>query len=239
MELIISSILSILLTTLGISISIRYSSKYHIKGPRKYREKYLISEKISHGTKSGVLDSARIILAKSSIDKAMGFMDVSLTSHPEEIQIDRYAFIHTCTHILFAPGKTILKNEKEWEEKTPSNQFEDYIIKSRKLDTVQIDLIPIKIQRYLSECRSVESSFEYPSIYTGPRYKQRLLILAKNIGIVYCRVVYMNGDVDEYCLKEWKVPDNTGYWLPVNKRGNYWVYDIFCQHGPNKLNICE
>jgi len=185
MEALLTNIISVLLTILGIFFTIRYSTKYHVRGDKRYREKYKVLEKIALGTKTGFIDSARIILEKSSIDKAMGFMDVSLTTHPEEIYVDRYALIHSCTHVLFAPGKVILKKEKEWNEKAPSNNFEDYVIRSKKLDSIPVDLIPEKIKKWVSECRVVESLFEYPSSYTGPRYKKRLIILAKGIGIVF------------------------------------------------------
>lgn len=85
MDTLLASILSVLLTILGIFFTIKYSSRFHVRGEKKYREQYKILEKIAHGTKSGFIDSARIILAKSNIEKAMGFMDVSLTTHPEEI----------------------------------------------------------------------------------------------------------------------------------------------------------
>ncbi len=239
MDIILTSILSILLTIWGISYTIRYSSKYHIKADKRYREKYLVSEKISHGTKTGFIDSARIVLVKSSINKAMGFMDVSLTTHPEEIYIDRYAFIHSCIHTVFAPGKTLLKKDNEWIEKTPSNKFEDYKIISKKLDSIPLDQVPSKVNPKISECRAVLSTFEYPATYTGPRYKQRLTILAKGIGIVFCKTEYVNGDVDIYKLRKYNVKDSAEYWLPVNKLGNHWVYDIICEYGPNKLNMCE
>jgi len=202
MDMILASILSILLTILGISYTIRYSSKYHIKADKQYREKYLVSEKISHGTKTGFIDSARIVLVKSSIDKAMGFMDVSLTTHPEEIYVDRYAFIHSCIHTVFAPGKTLLKKGNEWIEKAPSNKFEDYKIVSKKLDSIPLDQVSNKVKPKISECRAVLSSFEYPATYTGPRYKERLTILAKGIGIVFCKTEYVNGDIDIYKLQK-------------------------------------
>jgi hypothetical protein len=239
MDTFFASILSVLLTILGISFTIRYSSKYHIRKDKKYRERYEILEKIAHGTKSGFIDSARIVLAKSSIDKAIGFMDVSLTTHPEEIHVDRYSFIHSCSHVLFAPGKTILTKEKSWSERAPSNQFEDFVIKSEKLDSIPLDLIPSKLKSSLSECRAVESSFDYPPTYTGPRYKKRLLILAKGVGIVFCRTEYVNGDIDTYRLRNFKIKNGKEFWLPVNNLGNYWVYDIECQFGPNMLNMCE
>lgn len=239
METLFSSILSILLTILGIYFTIRYSTKYRVKGNKRYREKYVVLEKITHGTKTGFIDSARIILEKSSIDKAMGFMDVSLTTLSEEIYVDRYAFIHSCTHILFAPGKIILKKEKEWSENVSSNQFKNYIIHSKKLDSFPLDLIPDTVKKNISECIAVESSFEYPITYTGPRYEERLIILAKGIGIVFCRTKYVNGDADIYRLIKFKVKNGSDYWFPVNNRGNYWIYDIICQYGPNKLNMCE
>lgn len=239
MEIIIRIVLSILLTTISILFTIRYSSKYHIREKNRGREKYVVLEKIEHRVKGGCIDSARVALEKSSFDKAMGFMDISLTTHPEEIIVDRYAFIHTCTHDLFAPGKIVLKQEASWEENAPSNQFNQYFIKSTKLNHVPLNLVQKNIRDQISECRAVESELEYPPAYTGPRYKKRLLILAKGIGIVYSETEYINGNKDQYILRKYKVREGGNYWFPVNKIGNYWVYDIVYEYGPNKLNICE
>lgn len=237
--MIITIVLSILLTTISILFTIRYSSIYHIKDKNRGREKYTVLEKIEHRVKEGCIDSARIILEKSSFDKAIGFMDISLTTHNEEIIVDRYAFIHTCIHNLFAPGKIILKQGTEWEENAPSNQFNQYFIKSTKLDNIPLNLIQKDIRRQISECRAIESKFEYPPTYTGPRYKKRLLILAKGVGIVYSETEYINGDKDRYILRRYRVKEGVDYWFPVNKIGNYWVYDITYEYGPNKLNMCE
>lgn len=238
-DVIIPVVLSILLAIVGILFTIKYSSKYHITEKNKGREKYVVLEKIEHREKEGCIDSARIVLEKSSFDKAMGFMDISLTTHPEEILIDRYAFIHTCTHNLFAPGKIILKQEVDWEENAPSNQFNQYFIKSTKLDRVSLNSIPKDIRDTISECRTVESKFQYPSTYTGPRYKKRLLILAKGIGIIFSETEYINGNKDRYILRKCRIREGKHYWFPVNKIGNYWVYDIVYEYGPNKLNMCE
>lgn len=238
-EIIITVVLSILLTIVSILFTISYSSKYHVREKNKGREKYVVLEKIEHRVKEGCIDSARIVLEKSSFDKAMGFMDISLTTHPEEILVDRYAFIHSCIHNLFAPGKIILKKEDVWEENAPSNQFNKYFIKSAKLDRIPLNLISKNVSDQISECRAVESNFEYPPTYTGPRYKKRLLILAKGIGLVYSETEYINGNKDRYILKKYKVREGMAYWLPVNKIGNFWVYDIIYECGPNKLNMCE
>ena len=92
----------------------------------KAKEKYLVTEKISHGTKEGFIDSSRIVLCKSSLNNAMGFMDVSLTKNAESVIVDRYSFIHSFIHNIYAPGKIILENKKRWTEKAPSNLFMDY-----------------------------------------------------------------------------------------------------------------
>ena len=236
---VLSAVLSIFLTAIGILFASRYSSIYHVRVKNRGREKYRVLEKIAHGVKGGYIDSARIVLEKSSFDTAMGFMDISLTTHPEEIHVDRYAFIHSCIHNVFAPGKAILKKEDSWTETAPSNQFDEYEIKSKKLDVIPLDFVPNNLKNKISECRAVESEFNYPETYTGPRYKKRLLILAKGIGIVYSKTEYINGNNDIYILKKHKVIAGKSYWLPVNKIGNYWVYDITYEHGPNKLNMCE
>lgn len=239
METIIATTISVLVSVILTLVGIKYSSRFHIKKQGKAKEKYVVIEKISHGTKEGFIDSARVALTKSSLVNAMGFMDVSLTEHPENIFVDRYAFTHSFIHNIFAPGKIILNEKKEWEENTPSNLFDDYITSSKKLDSIPINLIADKIRKKVNECRAVESSFTYPATYTGPRYKRRLLLIAKGIGIIFSETEYVNGDKDVYSLSKYKVTDSEKYWLPVNKIGNFWEYEISFEHGANKLNLCE
>lgn len=239
METIIATIISILFTVLLTIIGIRYSSRFHIKKKGMAKEKYVVIEKSSLGTKEGYIDSARIALTKSSLKNAMGFMDVSLTEHPENIVLDRYAFTHSFVHNMFAPGKIILNSKKTWKENTPSNLFDDYVTSSKKLDSIPINLINSNIRNKINECRAVESTFSFPSTYTGPRYKSRLLLIAKGIGIVYSETNYINGDKDIYSLIKYKVSGSEEYWLPVNKVGNFWEYEIQYDHGANKLNMCE
>lgn len=239
METIITTIISILVSIILTLLGIKYSSRFHIKKEGKAKEKYVVIEKISHGTKAGFIDSARVALTKSSLDNAMGFMDVSLTKHPENIVVDRYAFTHSFIHNMFAPGKIILNEKQSWNEITPSNLFNDYVTSSKKLDSIPINLITDKIRKRVNECRAVESTFEYPATYTGPRYKKRLLIIAKGIGVVYSKTDYVNGDKDIYLLSKYKVTDAGEYWFPVNKTGNYWEYEISYEHGANLINMCE
>ena len=229
METIISIILTI--------ISIKYSSKYHIKKIGKAKKKFMVIEKIAHGTKDGYIDSARIALVKSSVDNALGFMDVSLTTHIEDIKVDRYAFIHSFIHNIFAPGKIILSHKNSWKENAPSNSFENYQIISKKLDTIPIDLIDHKIRKNVKECRAIKSTFIYPDTYTGPRYKDRLIIIARNIGIVYSETNYINKDKDVYILVNYKIRNTENYWFPVNNIGNVWEYEIKYDYGANQLNI--
>lgn len=239
MEAIISTVVSASISIVLTFVGIKYSSRFHIKKEGKAKEKYTVVEKISHGTKVGYIDSARVVLTKSSRDNAMGFMDVSLTAHPENIIIDRYAFTHSFIHNMFAPGKIILNEKEEWEESTPSNLFENYLTFSKKLNSIPINLINSKIRKKINECRAVESTFKYPKTYTGPRYVKRLLLIAKGIGVVYSETEYVNGDVDVYSLSKYKVNNARDYWLPVNKIGNYWEYDISYEYGTNKINLCE
>jgi len=137
MEFIITTLISVssvVLTVYSTIVTIRYSSKYHVKKNGKAKEKYLVTEKISHGTKEGFIDSSRIVLCKSSLNNAMGFMDVSLTKNAESVIVDRYSFIHSFIHNIYAPGKIILENKKQWTEKAPSNLFMDYTISSKIID---------------------------------------------------------------------------------------------------------
>ncbi len=243
MEIIFSTILTILLTLISVLFTIKHSSKYKIKPNGKGREKYVVSEKIAHKNRDGYVDSARIVLEKSSFNHAMGFMDISLTTHPETIFIDRYSFIHSCIHSMYAPGKTIINKNKKWTEKAPSNLFENFLIKSKQFDLNLNKLssfsIHKKIKKKIIKAKCVKSYFSFPDNYTGPRYKERTIILVKGIGIVFSKTEYVNKDIDTYVLRKYKVSKGSDYWLPINKIGNYWVYDIFYDYGPNKLNINE
>ena len=239
METLITTFISIFASIILTIIGIRYSSRFHIRKIGVAKERYSVIEKISHGTKDGFIDSARIALVKSSEENAMGFMDVSLTEHPENIFVDRYAFTHTFIHNIYAPGKIILHSKLNWTENTPSNLFSDYVISSRKLDSVPINLIKGKVKKMVNECRAVESTFSFPSTYPGPRYKRRLLIIAKGIGIVYSETIYINGGKDVYVLEKYKVRNGADFWFPVNSVGNYWEYKINYEYGKNVLNISE
>lgn len=230
--------MTILLTILGIHYTILYSSKYRIKRVGHHRERYQVIEKISHQTKAGFIDSMRIILNKSSVDNAMGFMDLSITNNSENIYVDRYAFLNAYTHILFSPGKYILHKNMEWTENPLSKGFE-IIIKSKRLDYIPNNLIPDKIKNKVSDCMAVESFFEWPSNYTGYRYKKRVIILAKGIGIVFCQIQYSNDDKDTYRLEKFRVSNSNDCWFPFNKEGNYWVYEIASQSNPTQHIICE
>ncbi|MCI5218879.1 MAG: hypothetical protein D3914_06755 [Candidatus Electrothrix sp. LOE2] len=238
-ETILSTSISIVVSVIMTILSIRYSSRFHIKKKGKAKEKYVVVEKVALGTNERVIDSARIVLTKSSMDNAMGFMDISLTEHPENIVVDRYAFTHSYIHNIFAPGKIILNHKKSWQENTPSNRFNDYVTISKKLDSIPVNLINKKIRGKITECRAVVSTFSYPPAYKGPRYKKRLLLIAKGIGIVHSETEYLNGDKDVYELARYKISDGKDYWLPVNKVGNYWEYEISYEYGPNIINLCE
>lgn len=168
----------------------------------------------------------------------MGFMDIAFTNNSEDIIIDRYAFIHSCIHNIISPGKEILKSKPSWSETVKSNEF-TYKIRNTRTDKVPINLIPTKFRNMVSTCVLIKSEFDYHDVYTGPRHRKRLIIMAKGIGIVYSKAEYANGDTDCYTLNNYKTKEGNDYWLPFNKVGNWWEYDIIYEHGPNKVNISE
>jgi len=224
---------------LGTIITIRYTSVYHIKEKGRGREKWLVLEKVTLAAQSRHVDSARLVLQKSSFTHAQGFIDVSLIQDDSTILVDRYATIHSCIHTVFAPGKIIAKTESSWQEQTHSNEFA-YSIEAKTLSTVPMELVDEKLRSQLTECKAIEFTFSFPPTYTGPRYKKRTLVLGVGIGIVASRTEYINCDVDSYRLVSYKVkPGGERLWLPVKTPGNWWVYDITFDHGPNETNICE
>ena len=159
-----------------------YSQKFLTKKSGPHKERYQVIEKVSHETKNGFIDSMRIILNKSSIDNAFGFMDLSITNNSENIYVDRYAFLNSYAHVLFSPGKYILHKNNEWSESSVlSNGFEIEIT-SKKLDSIPINLIPNKLKNRISDCIAIESLFSFPSNYSGYRYSRTPLKLRLCMG---------------------------------------------------------
>jgi hypothetical protein len=236
---IVGIVVTIVAAIFGTIFTVRYASIYHVTKKGKGREKWFILEKVTLAAQSRHVDSARLVLQKSSFLHAQGFVDVSLTQNDLTILVDRYATIHSCIHALFAPGKIIAKNESSWQEQTYSNEFA-YLIVAKTLDSIPIELVDEKLRARLSNCKAIEFAFSFPDTYTGPRYKKRTLILGIGIGIVACKTEYVNGDIDSYRLVSYKVkPGGEQLWLPVKTPGNWWVYDITFDYGPNDTNICE
>ena len=226
-------------TIIGTVLTFRYSSTYHIKTAGKGKEKWLVLEKVSHASRTGVADSSRLVLQKSSFKNAQGFIDISLNTNNNAIIINRYATIHSCIHSIFSPGKIIIQDAMTWEEKTKSNSF-TYTIKAKVLDSIPMNDIDKKLKTEIYECRAIEYNFEYPEIYTGPRYKKRIIVFAAGIGIVSCKTEYINGDMDAYKLTKYNIlKGSNDNWLPVNIPGNWWEYEISFSFGPNGTNICE
>lgn len=207
-----------------------------MKRGKKGREKYTVLEKLNIGVKDGYIAYSRIILEKSSFENAIGFMDIIVKEDPKDISVNCYAFIHSCTHDLFAPGKILLYPEDTKNENAPSNKFE-YSIISKKISNFKLpEELPKKIKNKAIDLQVVESSFDYPSTYSGPRYKKRLVVFAKGIGIIFCKVEY-DHLVDNFILRKYKVNNGENFWFPVNETKNWWEYEISYEYGPNDLNI--
>lgn len=232
-------VITLIAAIVGTIITIRHSSSYHIKAAGRGREKWMVLEKVTLAAQSRHIDSARLVLQKSSFKNAQGFIDISLTQDDATILVDRYATIHSCIHSLFAPGKIISKSNSSWQEITQSNEFA-YSINAKTLESVPIELINATLQPHIKNYKAIDFQFSFPETYTGPRYKKRTLILAKGVGIVAGRTEYVNGKVDSYQLISYLVAAGAeNLWLPVKKIGNWWVYDITFEYGPNETNICE
>ncbi len=234
----ISIIIALVLAFIGYYLNIYFSSKYRIKGGGHHKECYQVIEKVSHQESTGFIHSMRLILTKSSLDNAVGFMDLLLTNNSEIIYVNRYAFINSFTHVIISPGKYILHESSEWIENQESDGFKTKI-KTKRLNSVPYDKIPNKIKRKISNCIAVESSFEFPLNYTGYCYTKRLVVLAKGIGIVFCQVEYSNQNKDTYRLEKFRVPNKSDCWFPFNNVGNFWIYDIEYQTIPTQHIICE
>jgi hypothetical protein len=232
-------VITFIAAVIGTVMSIRYSSSYHIKSIGYGREKWLVLEKVALGTPEKFVDSARLVLEKSSFKNAQGYLDISLTQDNGTVVIDRYSTIHSCIHALLAPGKILVQDHEHWTEKTESNQF-TYSITANTLNIIPIELINKKLRSGLGHCKAIKFEFSFPENYTGPRYKTRILVLAKGIGIVACQTEYVNHSIDSYQLTSYKLHKVSELqWLPIKSVGNWWVYDIRYEVGPNTTNISE
>ncbi|MCJ7649690.1 MAG: hypothetical protein MUP85_13830 [Candidatus Lokiarchaeota archaeon] len=234
----ISILFSLLVGALGIYFTIKYSSIYHIRNKGKIREKYRITEIIEFRKKNETIDLYRMVLEKSSIKNAMGFVD--FIKSDGEIKAKHYAFINSCIHNILAPGKIIFDDNKTiYTEKAPSNEFTSYTIKTQRFRNASDKLIPKRYRKYSPKCFYTESEFDYPKTYTGPRYDKRIITFCPGIGILRSETIYKSGQKDTYILKNHKIKDKTEMAFPINNIGNYWVYDIEYSVGPNKININE
>ncbi len=230
-------------TAISVYATMKFSSYYRVREPGKAREKYMVVEKLSHHARNKVDDITRIVIVKSSVKNALGFMDIEASyKNNDQVIVKRYAFIHTFTHVWFAPGKVILKKEQTWTEKVESNYFKSYYISCKKNLMLPADLLSKswmkKIRKVSKEFLTVQCTFRYPKTYTGPRYRERIIVFAKGVGIVYAKVIYSDGDMDVYILRDFKVRENA-LWFPILDVGNWWIYDIEYSKPPSSVNIQE
>jgi len=232
-EVILSNILSVLLTALGISISYRLSRTYIIPRLTREKERYRVVQKLEHREKDKNRPAARIILEKSSIPHAQGFMDIVLDAETDELRLDRYAFANTCNHNVIAPGKMLLPKAQCHVEKIESNAFSDYYIVIERIQPKLLEEIQGRRQLPEAERCAVEMQFDYPESYTGPHPTCRHLEFMKGIGLIYSETRYPTGYV-RYRLYKWHVHGDSTSWWPVGDTGNYWVYEI-----EHNLNGCQ
>jgi len=132
----------------------------------------MIIEKNTLRGKHVCKESARLVLEKSSIENAMGFVDVSISDDQDSVILDRYALIHSCLHSVIAPGKIMLKDAASWKENAPSNGFASYSLSSKRINEIPVSKIPAKVVKSGANLKAIETSFSYPESYTGPRYKK-------------------------------------------------------------------
>lgn len=230
-------VIGVCLAAIGLYYTIKYSPVYHIRKKGKAKERYKITDYIQFRQKRGTVDLYRMVLDKSSIKNAAGFAD--FTTQDGEIRANHYAFANSCIHNIIAPGKILMKEEvTSWIENAPSNKFISYKIRSRAIENPLSDLIPRRYNKYSSKCRCVESEFDYPKTYTGPRPKKRLITFCRGIGILRSETIYKGEQRDLYVLRKFGIEKKSESWFPLDI-GNYWVYDIEYSIGPNRICINE
>lgn len=175
---------------------------------------------------------SKIILNKSSVKNAIGFIRFSNTSDIEEVIIERFAFTNTFTNGLFFIGHNLLKNTTEWNNQIQQNS-----------SRFQYNTVGISPDSYRGRiCKKVlkvnpELKVIRLDLSTHLNYHSQTIVFARGIGIVYSKLDFKNRDFIEYKLKKWKITDGSGFWLPVNRVDNYWRYEIITTSSPNSLSI--
>lgn len=229
--------IGVCLAAIGLYYTIKYSPLYHIRKKAKAKERYKIPEYIQYRQKTKTLGLYRMVLDKSSFKNAMGFAD--FTMQDGEIKANHYAFVNSCIHNIIAPGKILLKEGSTcWIEKAPSNKFVSYKIKTKVIENPSSELTPKRYNKHGSKSLCIQSEFDYPETYTGPRRKKRLITFYRGIGIVRSETTYKSKQKDVYLLRKFKVGKKSKSWLPLDI-GNYWVYDVKYSIGPNRICINE
>lgn len=203
------------------------------------REKYAITDIMTHYIKGKSIPLARLQLIKSSVKNACGFAD--LYKENERIIFRHYAFANNCFHNISAPGN-ILFDDSVLESTTESNKF-DGISLSYEYSPGSADLLPKPFRNKSSASLTVKVGFTFPDDYVGPIYKSKEFLFGKGIGLVRAVVVYNTGQTNVFELRKFKIRSHSSSWLPLESIGNWWDYDVEYfsgpANGPTKFNISE
>ena len=163
-------------------------------------------------------------------------MDVSI-DQKLKADVHRYSFNNSFSHLLFAPGKSLVPSIEEETVNSNGYQFKiDYEVQTN------VNLIPSLVDHILFDKHNlvqVESMFSYSPDYTGPKYKKRILIFARGIGIIYCKVIYSDERWDTVFLDSFNINKNTDDLFPVTEIDNKWLYIIHHQTPYNITNMSE
>jgi len=175
---------------------------------------------------------SKIILNKSSVKNAIGFIRFSNTSNIEEVIIERFAFTNTFTNGLFFIGHNLLRNTTVWNNQIQQNpSIFQYTTAEISPDSYR-GRIYKKVLKVNPQLKAIRLDLS-----THPNYHSQTIVFARGIGIVYSKLDFKNRDYIEYKLKKWKITDGSRFWLPVNRVDNYWRYEILTTSSPNSLSI--
>ncbi|MCX6743162.1 MAG: hypothetical protein NT116_02905 [Candidatus Parcubacteria bacterium] len=156
-----------------------------------------------------------MLLLSSSLRTAKGA--ISFVVKEDEIKIRHYATFNSPIHTLTGfPSSNIFSQKKNWQESGSSNKCRLKAVSKLIYDSQQL-------------LSTIETVYEIPESYTGPKYRKRTIIWQHAYAVkVLLRVEmeYQDGKKD------------IGEFSKVTRKGKSVLKIIWtCQYGPNKQNI--
>jgi len=157
-----------------------------------------------------------MLLLSSSLRTAKGA--ISFVVKEDEIKIRHYATFNSPIHNLTGfPSSKIFNPKKNWQESGSSNKCHLKAVSKLIYDSQQL-------------LSTIETVYEIPESYTGPKYRKRTIIWR-----------HAHHYVKETLRVEMEYQDgkkDIGEFSQVTRKGKSVLRIIWtCQYGPNKQNI--